>query len=116
MNAIRSRAGFSGSDEDHWQDRYQQLLNPSKLLHHRLPELLRPHRPAQIPGLYTSRKDALDRLLHPHRPGSIPGCEVEKIAVEGMTMEKEILITAIFVVQPFAEGEIEKIPRVRSTE
>jgi hypothetical protein len=33
-----------------------------------------------------------------------------------MTMENEILLTAIFVVRPFAEGEIEKIPMVWSTE
>jgi hypothetical protein len=33
-----------------------------------------------------------------------------------MTMENEVLITAIFVIRPFAEGEIEKIPKVRSME
>jgi len=33
-----------------------------------------------------------------------------------MTMENEILITVIFVVRPFEEGEIEKIPMVGSTE
>jgi len=31
-------------------------------------------------------------------------------------MENEILITAIFVVRPFAEGEVKKIPKVGSTE
>jgi hypothetical protein len=35
---------------------------------------------------------------------------------EGMTMENEILITVIFVVRPFVEGEIKKIPKVGSME
>ena len=35
---------------------------------------------------------------------------------EGMTMENEILISVIFIVRPFVEGEIEKIPIVKRTE
>jgi len=31
-------------------------------------------------------------------------------------MENEVLITGIFGVRPFAEGEVEKIPNVVSTE
>ena len=33
-----------------------------------------------------------------------------------MTMENEILISVIFIVRPFVEGEIEKIPIVKRTE
>jgi hypothetical protein len=31
-------------------------------------------------------------------------------------MDNEVLITAMFAVRPFAEGEIEKIPSAGSTE